>query len=132
MSVFETTINYTASMLSVYELRGERAEDRALVDQAQEVADKLAFAWFQVKLVPSSSCLLIKSHQLQDNDIPFGHTDEGDDTGSPSLLLSQKREHCYWNGRHLANIALAEKSFRHIINMVCYSHSLRCFILTRC
>ncbi|KAF8898195.1 glycoside hydrolase [Mucidula mucida] len=75
------------------------AEDRALVDQAQEVADKLAFAWFQ------------------DNDIPFGHTDEGDDTGSPSLLLSQKREHCYWNGRHLANIALAEKSFRHIINM---------------
>ncbi len=48
-SVFETTIRYLGGLLSVYELRGEK--DAALLERAQDVADKLAFAWVEVNTV---------------------------------------------------------------------------------
>lgn len=42
-SVFETTIRYLAGLLSAYELTNNQYP--ALLQKAQQVADKLAFAW---------------------------------------------------------------------------------------
>ncbi|KAK1225117.1 hypothetical protein PQX77_011987, partial [Marasmius sp. AFHP31] len=43
VSVFETTIRYLGGLLSAYELSGN--EHEILLRKAQEVADKMAFAW---------------------------------------------------------------------------------------
>ncbi|EJD51249.1 glycoside hydrolase family 47 protein [Auricularia subglabra TFB-10046 SS5] len=43
VSVFETTIRYLGGLLSAYELGGKK--DEGLVRKAQEVADKMAYAW---------------------------------------------------------------------------------------
>ena len=51
-SVFETTIRFVGGLLSAYMLNGEK--DAILLTKAQEVANKLAFAW------------------VGTNDIPFG------------------------------------------------------------
>ncbi|KAF9035737.1 glycoside hydrolase family 47 protein [Hymenopellis radicata] len=106
VSVFETTIRYMAGLLSVYELRGERLEDRALVDKAREVADKLAFAW------------------VGDNDIPYGHIDFANDqpTTETSNIAEAGTLILEWAtlSKHLNDskyAGLAEKSFRHIIAM---------------
>jgi Glycosyl hydrolase family 47 len=45
-SVFETTIRYLGGLLSAYELSGQRYP--ILLQKAQEVADKLAYAWQNV------------------------------------------------------------------------------------
>ncbi|EJD51241.1 seven-hairpin glycosidase [Auricularia subglabra TFB-10046 SS5] len=50
VSVFETTIRYIGGMLSAYELGGRR--DKILVKKAQEVADKLAYAWVGDNAMP--------------------------------------------------------------------------------
>ncbi|KAK0438907.1 glycoside hydrolase family 47 protein [Armillaria borealis] len=55
VSTFETTIRYLGSLLSVYELRGRK--DKALLEKAVDLADKLAYAW------------------VGDNELPFGRID---------------------------------------------------------
>ncbi|KZS96315.1 glycoside hydrolase family 47 protein [Sistotremastrum niveocremeum HHB9708] len=52
VSVFETTIRFVGGFLSAYQLNGE--QDKILLEKAQQVADKLAFAW------------------VGNNDVPFG------------------------------------------------------------
>ena len=47
-SVFETTIRYLGGLLSAYELSGQN--NTVLLHQAQDVADKMAFAWHTVSL----------------------------------------------------------------------------------
>jgi hypothetical protein len=47
-SVFETTIRYIGGLLSAYELGGK--SNKALVNKAQQVADKLTQAWTGVRL----------------------------------------------------------------------------------
>ena len=56
-SVFETTIRYLGGLLSAYELRGE--VDEILLTKAQEVADKLAYAWVDVRNNTTSPSHLI-------------------------------------------------------------------------
>ncbi|KAJ8082828.1 hypothetical protein PM082_008684 [Marasmius tenuissimus] len=56
VSVFETTIRYLGGLLSAYELSGKKHE--ILLKKAQEVADKMAYAW--------------KSH---DQALPYGFLD---------------------------------------------------------
>ncbi|KAF9269688.1 glycoside hydrolase family 47 protein [Marasmius fiardii PR-910] len=56
VSVFETTIRYVGGLLSAYELSGQ--QHPILVQKAQQVADKMAFAWAS----PGQK-------------IPFGHID---------------------------------------------------------
>ncbi|CAE6469951.1 unnamed protein product [Rhizoctonia solani] len=51
ISLFESTIRYIGGILSAYELDGKK--DKRLVDKAQELADKLVYAW------------------VDDNDIPY-------------------------------------------------------------
>ena len=46
VSVFETTIRYVGGLLSAFQLSGSKHQ--VLVDKAQEVADKMAFAWVGV------------------------------------------------------------------------------------
>ena len=46
LSVFETSIRYLASMLSAFELSGQKFP--ALVTKSKQVADKMAFAWVGV------------------------------------------------------------------------------------
>ena len=48
-SVFESTIRYIGGLLASYELSG--SVHHALVDRAQELADKLAFAWLGVSYI---------------------------------------------------------------------------------
>ncbi|KAG8713685.1 maturation of Asn-linked oligosaccharides protein [Ceratobasidium sp. 395] len=43
VSVFETTIRFLGGLISAYELDGKK--NRALIDKAKQVADKMAFAW---------------------------------------------------------------------------------------
>ena len=45
-SVFETTIRYVAGLLSSFEMSGSKHQ--ILVEKAQQVADKMAFAWIDV------------------------------------------------------------------------------------
>ncbi|KAF9030323.1 glycoside hydrolase family 47 protein [Hymenopellis radicata] len=112
VSVFETTIRFLGGLLSVYELRGEK--DAALLERAQDVADKMAFAW------------------VEDHDLPYGFLDFS--TNTPTLIL------CMFSDSRQSNIAeagtlilewatlskhtgndtyreLAEKSFRHIAEL---------------
>ncbi|KAF9008668.1 seven-hairpin glycosidase [Hymenopellis radicata] len=95
VSVFETTIRYMAGMLSVYELCGER------------------LAW------------------VGDNDIPYGRIDFADDqptmetsniAEAGTLILEWATLSKQLNDSKYAG--LAEKSFRHIIGMVCLSNRL--------
>ena len=48
--MFETTIRYLGGLLSVYELRGNK--DDILLQKAQQIAAKLAFAWVGVNFPP--------------------------------------------------------------------------------
>lgn len=50
--MFESTIRYVGGLLSAYEL-----SDRTfpvLLQKAKELADKLAFAWVEARLIPST------------------------------------------------------------------------------
>ncbi|KAJ7452635.1 glycoside hydrolase family 47 protein [Mycena latifolia] len=70
VSVFETTIRFIGGLLSAYELSG--GQHSILVDKAQQVADKLAFAW------------------VGHNDIPFGHIDFS--TNTPTAAVTNIAE----------------------------------------
>ncbi|KAK0457211.1 glycoside hydrolase family 47 protein [Desarmillaria tabescens] len=105
VSVFETTIRYLGGLLSVYELRGNK--DNILLQKAQEIADKLAFAW------------------VGDNDLPFGWIDFSND--KPDIATSNIAEAgtliMEWAtlSKHTGNSTyqeLAEKAFRHIATLV--------------
>ena len=50
VSVFETTIRYVGGLLSAYELGGKK--EHALIDRAQEVADKMTVAWVGDNALP--------------------------------------------------------------------------------
>ncbi|KIY47407.1 glycoside hydrolase family 47 protein [Fistulina hepatica ATCC 64428] len=50
ISLFETTIRYVGGLLSAYELSGQ--QHQILVDKAQEVANKLSYAWIDGYTVP--------------------------------------------------------------------------------
>lgn len=56
-SVFETTIRYLGGFLSAYEL--DDFKNPILLQKAQEVADKMAFAWHEVFL---DSCSRLQSY----------------------------------------------------------------------
>ncbi|KAF5371668.1 hypothetical protein D9758_003530 [Tetrapyrgos nigripes] len=63
VSVFESTIRYVGGLLSTYELTGK--QHHALVQKAQQLADKLSKAWI-------------------DSDIPYGHMNFTDNTPDPN------------------------------------------------
>ncbi|KAK1217329.1 hypothetical protein PQX77_020010 [Marasmius sp. AFHP31] len=73
VSVFETTIRYLGGLLSAYELSGN--EHEILLRKAQEVADKMAFAW--------------KSH-ARDQTIPYGQLNFS--TNTPNIAVTNIAE----------------------------------------
>ncbi|KAK0216656.1 glycoside hydrolase family 47 protein [Armillaria nabsnona] len=104
VSVFETTIRYLGGLLSAYELRGNR--DDSLLQKAQEIADKLAFAW------------------VGDNDLPFGWIDFSNN--KPDVATSNIAEAgtLIMEWATLSKLTgnntyqeLAEKAFRHIATL---------------
>ncbi|SJL03895.1 related to Mannosyl-oligosaccharide alpha-1,2-mannosidase precursor [Armillaria ostoyae] len=104
VSVFETTIRYLGSLLSVYELRG--CKDEVLLEKAVEVADKMAHAW------------------VGDNDIPYGHIDFS--SNQPDIATSNIAEAgtliIEWAAlsKYTGNDTyreLADKAMRHIANL---------------
>lgn len=104
VSVFETTIRYLGGLLSVYELGGNK--DDILLQKAQEIADKLAFAW------------------VGNNDLPFGWIDFL--TDKPDVATSNIAEAgtliIEWAtlSKYTGNDTyqeLAEKAFRHIATL---------------
>lgn len=52
VSIFETTIRYIGGLLSAYQLGGERAQDRFMVQQMQTLADGLSFGWDKGHRIP--------------------------------------------------------------------------------
>ncbi|KAH7099793.1 seven-hairpin glycosidase [Auriculariales sp. MPI-PUGE-AT-0066] len=101
VSVFETTIRFLGGLLSAYELGGKK--DKALLTKAQEVADKMSFAW------------------VGDNAMPYGFLNFT--TNTPTVAGSNIAEAgtliLEWS--RLSELTknntyrdLAEKSFRHI------------------
>ncbi|KAH6877379.1 glycoside hydrolase [Coprinopsis sp. MPI-PUGE-AT-0042] len=60
VSVFETTIRFLGALVSAFELSG--GQNRALIDKAVELTDKMAYAW------------------VDDNDIPYGFLNFTDNT----------------------------------------------------
>ncbi|KAK0481197.1 glycoside hydrolase family 47 protein [Armillaria luteobubalina] len=111
VSVFETTIRYLGGLLSVYELRGNK--DNSLLQKAQEIADKLAFAW------------------VGDNDLPFGWIDFSNNR--PDIATSNIAEAgtLIMEWATLSKLSgnytyqeLAEKAFRHIATLVAPSTGL--------
>ncbi|CAE6452479.1 unnamed protein product [Rhizoctonia solani] len=50
VSLFETTIRYLGGLISAYELGGKK--DRALMDRARELGDKLSHAWVGLNELP--------------------------------------------------------------------------------
>ncbi|KAF9022088.1 hypothetical protein BDZ89DRAFT_1137536 [Hymenopellis radicata] len=91
-AMFETTIRYMAGMLRVYELRGERLEDRALVDKRLGI------------MTPIQACRLCKR--------PTSNIAEA---GTLILEWATLRKHL----NDSKDDGVAEKSFRHIVGMVC-------------
>ncbi|TFK73469.1 glycoside hydrolase family 47 protein [Pluteus cervinus] len=104
VSVFETTIRYLGGLLSAYELSGEQYP--ALLTKAQQLADKLAWAW------------------VGTNDVPYGFLDFSSNT--PSVSSSNIAEAgtlaLEWGtlSQHTGNSTyqnLAAKSLKHIANL---------------
>jgi len=104
VSVFETTIRFVGGLLSAYELSGEQLP--ILVTKAQQVADKMAFAW------------------VGNNAVPFGHLDFS--TNSPNIATSNIAEAgtltLEWStlSKFTGNDTyrqLAEKSVRHVASL---------------
>ncbi|KAJ7485373.1 seven-hairpin glycosidase [Mycena latifolia] len=104
VSLFETTIRYVAGLLSSYELSGEKYP--ILVTKAQEVADKMAFAW------------------VGSNDIPYGFMDFS--TNTPTISTSNIAEAGtlsleWWALSKYTNNAtygdLTARSVKHIANL---------------
>ncbi|KAF8155649.1 glycoside hydrolase family 47 protein [Crassisporium funariophilum] len=104
VSVFETTIRFLGGLLSAYELSDQKFP--ALLQKAQEVGDKMAFAW------------------VGSNDIPFGFLDFSTNTpqidtsniaeaGTLSLEFETLSKHT--GNQTYANLAL--KSVLHVANL---------------
>ncbi|KIL63151.1 glycoside hydrolase family 47 protein [Amanita muscaria Koide BX008] len=104
VSVFESTIRYVGGLLSAYELTGK--QHQVLVQKAQQLADKLAYAWVGA------------------NEIPYGDLDFSTNTPvqqssniaeAGSLTLEFGTLSKYTNNQKYADLAL--KSAKHIANL---------------
>lgn len=104
VSVFETTIRYLGGLLSAYELSGEKYP--VLLQKAQQVADKLAYAWTGLNVIPYGHI------QPTSNEVVEA-TSNVAEAGTLTLewyTLSQYTKNDTYR-------ALAENSARHIANL---------------
>ncbi|KAF8637898.1 hypothetical protein AX17_002521 [Amanita inopinata Kibby_2008] len=104
VSVFETTIRYLAGLLSAYELSD--AKFPVLLQKAQEVADKMAYAWVGNNAVPYGFLDFT-------NNSPNIATSNIAEAGTLSLEWSTLSQ--YTNNQTYANLALG--SVEHIANL---------------
>ncbi|KAG6811842.1 hypothetical protein H0H92_005574 [Tricholoma furcatifolium] len=106
VDVFETTIRYVGGLLSAYELSGKQYP--ILVQKAQEVADKLAFAWDGSVAVPFGSV------NFTTNSPVIGTSNIAE---AGTLTLEWTRLSTYTGNQTYADLTLG--SVQHMANLVC-------------